>query len=147
MGLLGLTFKAGTDDLRESPALRLAEVLVEGGARVVAFDPVATQTGVDQLARAGIAVEAAGSAEAAAVDADAIVVGTEWPEFGRLDWAAMAPTMRGRVIADARRIVDRNAANDAGLTVVALGVEHAPTSRDAAEPLRVALPVGSPAAV
>ena len=68
----------------------------------------------------------ADSAEAAALGADAIVVGTEWPEFGRLDWAAIAPTMRGRVIADARRIVDRVAANDAGLTVVTLGVEHAP---------------------
>ena len=87
------------------------------------------------------------SAEAVAAGADAIVVGTEWAEFGRLDWAAIAPTMRGRVIADARRIVDRNAANDAGLTVITLGVEHAPTSRDADERLRVALPVGSAAAV
>jgi len=147
VGLLGLTFKAGTDDLRESPALRLAEVLAGRGAQVVAFDPVATQAGVDQLARIGIAVEAASTAADAARDADAIVVGTEWPEFATLDWAAIAPTMRGRVIADARRIVDRSAANEAGLTVVTLGIEHAPRRPSSDDAARVAIPVGTPAGV
>ena len=142
-----MTFKAGTDDLRESPALRLAEVLVGAGAQVTAYDPVATEAGVAQLARGGISVTAADTAAAAALDADAIVVGTEWPEFGRLDWAAIAPTMRGRVIADARRIVDRIAANDAGLTVVTLGVEHAPGATVPKEQSLVAVPMGTPAAV
>ncbi len=114
VALLGMTFKAGTDDLRESPALRLAEVLVRAGAHVTAYDPVATEAGVAQLARGGISVTAAGSPAAAALGADAIVVGTEWSEFGRLDWAAIAPTMRGRVIADARRIVDRIAGQRGG---------------------------------
>ena len=117
------------------------------GAQVVAYDPVATRTGVAQLERDGVTVQGADSAAAVAVEADAIVVGTEWPEFGRLDWAAIARTMRGRVIADARRIVDRTAANAAGFTVVTLGVEHAPLTRVADEPSRVALPVGSAAAV
>ncbi len=147
VGLLGLTFKAGTDDLRESPALRLAEVLAGRGAQVVAFDPVATQAGVDQLARIGIAVEAASTAADAARDADSIVVGTEWPEFATLDWAAIAPTMRGRVIADARRIVDRSAANEAGLTVATLGIEHAPRRPSSDDAARVAIPVGTPAGV
>jgi len=147
VGLLGMTFKAGTDDLRESPALRLAEVLVRAGAHVTAFDPVATAAGVAQLERAGITVSAADSAQAAALDADSVVVGTEWPEFSRLDWASIAPTMRGRVIADARRIVDRIAANDAGLTVVTLGVEHAPGAAVPKEPSLVAVPMGTPAAV
>lgn len=146
VGLLGLTFKAGTDDLRESPALRLAEVLVARGAHVVAFDPIATRAGIAQLGRAGVVVDEAATAEAVAADADAIVVGTEWPEFGHLDWAAMASTMRGRVIADARRIVDMEAARAAGLTVISLGVEHAASGVTAAVP-RVAVPVGAPAAV
>ncbi len=55
--------------------------------------------------------------------------------------------MRGRVIADARRIVDRIAANDAGLTVVTLGVEHAPAAPVPKEPSLVAVPMGTPAAV
>jgi UDPglucose 6-dehydrogenase len=59
-------------------------------------------------------------------DADAVVVATEWPEFALLDWEAIAPTMRGRVVADARRIVDVRAASAAGLEVISLGVAAAP---------------------
>jgi hypothetical protein len=51
------------------------------------------------------------------------VVATEWPEFGQLDWASIAPTMAGRVVIDGRRMVDVAAAGMAGLRVVALGVE------------------------
>jgi UDPglucose 6-dehydrogenase len=144
VAVLGLTFKANTDDLRESPALRLAERLVARGARVVAFDPVATDRGVAQLAAVGVATEAALSAEAAIAGADAVVVGTEWPEFRQLDWAALAPTMRGRVVADGRRVVDIDAATAAGLTVVTLGVPHAPIV-DAAPP--VAVPIATAASV
>lgn len=126
VAVLGLTFKANTDDLRESPAVRLVERLVARGAQVVGFDPVATQRAVAQLAGSGIHLEGAASAEAAIAGADAVVVGTEWPEFRQIEWAALAHTMRGRVIADGRRVVDIDAATAAGLTVVTLGVEHAP---------------------
>jgi UDPglucose 6-dehydrogenase len=136
VAVLGLTFKANTDDLRESPALRLAERLVARGATVVAFDPVATERGVAQLAAAGVAVEAAATAEAAIAGADAIVVGTEWPEFRQLDWAALAPTMRGTIIADGRKVVDVPAATAAALTVVTLGVSHEPAAAKA-EPMAV----------
>jgi UDPglucose 6-dehydrogenase len=139
VAVLGLTFKANTDDLRESPALRLAERLVARGAKVVAFDPVATDRGVAQLAAAGVSVEGAATAEAAIAEADAIVVGTEWPEFRTIDWSTLAPTMRGRIIADGRRVVDVPAATEAGLTVVTLGVTHEPAAAKA-EPvaLRIA---------
>jgi UDPglucose 6-dehydrogenase len=145
VALLGLTFKAGTDDLRESPALRLAERLVARGARVVGFDPVATERGVAQLQRDGVTLEAAASAEAAIDGADAVVVGTEWPEFRQLDWTTLAATMRGRVIADGRRVVDVERATAAGITVVTLGVAHAPEPLKAQEP--VAVPVAAGAAV
>jgi UDPglucose 6-dehydrogenase len=128
VAVLGLTFKANTDDLRESPALRLAERLVARGADVVAFDPVATDRGVAQLAATGVTAAGAATAEAAIVDADAVVVGTEWPEFRQLDWAALAPRMRGRFIADGRKVVDVTAATAAGLTVVTLGVPHEPAA-------------------
>ncbi len=125
VALLGLTFKAGTDDLRESPAIRLGGALLARGATVVAYDPVSLDGGMALLAgKAGeVPLEAASSAEAACAGADAIVVATEWPEFGSLEWSVIAPTMSGRVIIDGRRIVDVAAASAAGLRVVALGVE------------------------
>jgi UDPglucose 6-dehydrogenase len=125
VALLGLTFKAGTDDLRESPAIRLGGALLERGASVTAFDPVALATGVALLTGGGpdVPVEAAPTAVAACAGADAVVVATEWPEFRSLDWAAIAATMSGRVIIDGRRVVDTEAAGAAGLRVVALGVE------------------------
>lgn len=140
VAVLGLTFKANTDDLRESPALRLAERLVARGAQVVTFDPVATERGVAQLAAAGVTVDGAPSAESAISGADAVVVGTEWPEFRQLDWVGLAPTMRGALIADGRRVVDIEAATAAGLTVVTLGVTHAPV---AAETAPIAVPIAT----
>ncbi len=125
VALLGLTFKAGTDDLRESPAIRLGRALLSRGAAVTAFDPMALDGGVAQLAeRSGHgSIRAAGSAAMACDGADAVVVATEWPEFGLLDWSAIAPTMAGRVVIDGRGVVDVAAAGDAGLRVVAMGVE------------------------
>ena len=137
VALLGLTFKAGTDDLRESPSLRIGELLIQRGATVAAYDPMALAAGVAQLrdlalgrSAAGVSgsVDAAPSAEDAMRDADAVVVGTEWPEFALLDWDAIAPTMRGRVIADARRIVDAEAADAADFEVLSLGVPVAPAA-------------------
>ena len=68
-------------------------------------------------------IELAASAVAACKGADAVVVATEWPEFGRLAWSEIAPSMNGSVIVDGRRVVDTEAASAAGLRVVALGVE------------------------
>ena len=126
VALLGLTFKAGTDDLRESPALRIAERLVARGATVVVFDPVATVEGAAQLAAAGTAVQTSPSAESACDQADAVIVATEWPEFRHLDWTSIGRSMRGRWVADARHVLDVDAATTAGLGVVVLGVAVQP---------------------
>jgi len=125
VALLGLTFKAGTDDLRESPAIRLGQALLARGATVVAFDPVSLETGTAMLGALapGAAVESAPSASAACEGADAVVVATEWPEFAELPWSQIAPAMTGDVIVDGRRVVDPEVASAAGLRVVALGVE------------------------
>ena len=125
VALLGLTFKAGTDDLRESPAIRLGGALLERGASVAAYDPVALESGVALLTKGGpdVPVKASPSVADACAGADAVVVATEWPQFGTLDWAAIGPTMAGDVVIDGRRIVDAAAAAAAGLRVVALGVE------------------------
>jgi UDPglucose 6-dehydrogenase len=125
VALLGLTFKAGTDDLRESPAVRLGRVLLSRGAIVAPFDPVSLERGIALISQGSpdAPIEAAESAAAACVAADAVVVATEWPEFAELEWAAIAPTMAGNLVIDGRRIVDDAVAGAAGLRVVALGVE------------------------
>mgnify|MGYP001819307701 CR=1 FL=1 len=127
VALLGLTFKAGTDDLRESPAVRLGRALLSRGAVLVPFDPVSLERGSALISGGSpdAPIEVAESAAAACAAADAVVVATEWPEFADIDWAAVAPTMAGDVVIDGRRIVDAEAASAAGLRVVALGVELA----------------------
>lgn len=125
VALLGLTFKAGTDDLRESPAIRLGRALLSRGAVVTAYDPMALENGLAQLkeSAANGSIRPATSAVLACAGADAVVIATEWPEFGLLDWASIAPTMAGRVVIDGRQMVDVAAAGAAGLRVVSLGVE------------------------
>ncbi len=78
--LWGVAFKAGTDDVRESPALRIARLLIEDGAEVVGYDPEATTT---EFAMADDPI-------AAAEGADVLLVATEWPEFGTLDMNRVA---------------------------------------------------------
>ena len=139
VALLGLTFKAGTDDLRESPAIRLGRGLLARGASLAAFDPVALERGIALLRAAAVheadaadgadadpaavALKPAPSVADATRGAHAVVVATEWPEFGTLDWASIAPAMAGDLVVDGRRIVDAAAASAAGLRVIALGVE------------------------
>jgi UDPglucose 6-dehydrogenase len=115
--VLGLAFKANTDDVRFSPALALARLFREKGARVVGYDPRADVT----ARRADPQLETAPSPVAAASHADAVVVATEWAEFRSLDWAAMAAAMRGTLVYDARNVVDRAAVQGAGLRLEVLG--------------------------
>ena len=121
VALLGLTFKADTDDLRESPALRLARRLA-GPRRIRGVLRSAGHgAGRGRAAGRGLEVSAADSAEAACAGADAVVVATEWPQFRLLEWREIAPQMRGTLVADARHVVDVDEAARAGLTVIALG--------------------------
>jgi UDPglucose 6-dehydrogenase len=117
IGLFGLSFKANTDDVRESPALALAANLRAAGAEVLAHDPRAE-------ARATLAdpsLRVAPTPFEAATGADAVVVATEWADYADLDWAAVAGVMRGKLVYDTRSVVDVAAARAAGLQVVRLG--------------------------
>jgi UDPglucose 6-dehydrogenase len=113
VGLLGLAFKAGTDDTRNSPAVALALRLVAAGARVQAFDPAA------RVELEGVQV--APDPVSAALGADVLVVATEWPEFASIDPWLLAAAMRGRVVVDARNLLDREAVIAAGLEYRGLG--------------------------
>ncbi|MCU1690393.1 MAG: UDP-glucose 6-dehydrogenase, partial [Jatrophihabitantaceae bacterium] len=114
---LGAAFKAGSDDVRESPALAVIARLAAEGARVRVYDPEA-------MARAAIDVPAAeyvASAQAAMLGAELTMVLTEWPEFARIDPTQAAGWVRLPVMIDARHIVDRGAWHSAGWTVRAPG--------------------------
>jgi UDPglucose 6-dehydrogenase len=113
IGLLGLAFKGGTADTRSSPAVALARRLAAAGARVQAYDPAA------RVDLAG--VEQVPDALAAAAGADVVLVATEWPEFAALDPAELGAVMRGRVVVDARNLLDRDAVVEAGLDYRGLG--------------------------
>jgi UDPglucose 6-dehydrogenase len=109
--LWGVAFKAGTDDVRESPALRIARLLVEDGAEVVGYDPEATTS---EFAMAVGPIEAAEGA-------DVLLVATEWPEFGTIDMTRVAAVMKGHRVVDARNLLDSAAVRAAGLDYWGLG--------------------------
>ena len=117
IGVLGLTFKPNTDDMRDAPSIPLIEGLVEGGAEVVAFDPV----GREQAEKVLPAIAYAESAEAVADGADALVIVTEWDEFRALDLDELAGRMRGKVLVDLRNIYDRADAEEAGFAYRGVG--------------------------
>jgi UDPglucose 6-dehydrogenase len=119
VALWGLTFKAGTDDLRDSPALEVARRLAAEGAQLRGYDPAVT---ANLPSRGGYpAVETAPDPYSAADGAAVIVVLTEWPEFTGIDLARVAGLLAGRVIVDARNLLDPAAVTAAGLTLVRNG--------------------------
>jgi UDPglucose 6-dehydrogenase len=124
IAVLGLAFKANTDDVRHSPALTVARGLRARGAKVVGYDPVANDT----ARAADPELETAASAAEAIDGSDAVVVATEWPEFASLDWAALAATMRGDLVYDTRRTVAPDAVTAAGLRYVGLGRAGVPAT-------------------
>ena len=117
IGVLGLTFKPNTDDMRDAPSIPLIAGLVERGASVVAYDPVGREQAEPLLP----AIDYAATAEAVADEADALVVITEWDEFRGLDLAALASRMRGKHLIDLRNIYDRVEAERAGLIYLGIG--------------------------
>ncbi|MFD7652461.1 UDP-glucose dehydrogenase family protein [Actinosynnema sp. NPDC059797] len=118
IGVLGLAFKAGTNDLRDSPALAVAELLALEGAVLVAHDPE-----VDRPLPGMTVVD---DPYAAVRDADAVVLLTEWPAFRTLDWALVASLMAGSTVLDTRNHLDPDALRRAGLVLRGLGREPGP---------------------
>jgi UDPglucose 6-dehydrogenase len=116
IGLLGLTFKAGTDDLRDSPALAIAELLVAEGAEVTGYDPC-----VRSPDRRTGRVRVVDSPYLAAKDASVLVLSTEWPEFAELDWARLADEVRDRVVLDTRGLLSHAGVRPGGFRVHDIG--------------------------
>lgn len=119
VALLGLTFKPDTDDLRDAPALEIAERLIADGAEVVAYDPMEGARDRSAQLVPGLAVVA--TVDEALREADAAALVTEWPEFSALDWERVADLMAGRVIVDGRNALPESAIRAAGFRYTAFG--------------------------
>ena len=118
IGLLGLTFKPDTDDLRDAPALNLIEQLNRLGAKVKAYDPIISQTGM-RHGLSGVFVET--DPERLADGCDALVVITDWEQFRKLDYVKMAKLMNNAVMIDGRNFLDRETVESAGFRFLGIG--------------------------
>lgn len=118
VGLLGLTFKPDTDDMRDAPALKLIENLNRLGTKVKAYDPIVSQSGMrDGLS--GVLVET--DAERLADGCDALVLVTDWQQFQSLDYRKMATLMNNPVMIDGRNFLDPKELQLAGFQYVGIG--------------------------
>jgi UDPglucose 6-dehydrogenase len=118
VGLLGLTFKPDTDDMRDAPALDLIESLNRLGTKVKAYDPLVAQSGM-RHGLSNVMVET--DAERLADGCDALVLVTDWKEFRSLDYSKMAQLMNHPVMIDGRNFLDQEALEAAGFRYVGIG--------------------------
>ena len=119
IGLLGLTFKPDTDDLRDAPALDIIHVLTELGAKVKAYDPIVSARSSTHSYLAN--VNLVGSPELLATDSDAIVLMTEWLEFQELNYHHLAQLMRSPIIVDCRNFLPSVEIARAGFQYIGIG--------------------------
>lgn len=118
VGLLGLTFKPDTDDMRDAPALDLIEQLHRLGTKVKAYDPLVSQSGM-RHGLSNVIVET--DAERLADGCDALVLVTDWAQFRTLDYAKMATLMTHPVMIDGRNFLDQQALESIGFRYVGIG--------------------------
>ena len=119
IALLGLAFKPETDDLRDAPSLQIAERLIQMGARVKAYDPIAIEACRENYP--ALRIQYCASAEDAAQDADALVLVTEWQQFAHLDLGGLAKCMTRAILVDGRNLFDPEAARQAGFDYCGIG--------------------------
>jgi UDPglucose 6-dehydrogenase len=115
----GLTFKAATDDLRDSPAVEVLRRIHSRGGRIQAFDPTSPEPDNGHLA--GLELTLAGDPYAACAGADVLVILTEWPEFRTFDLAKVATVMQHARVVDTRNMLDPDDAKAAGFTYLGRG--------------------------
>ncbi|WP_416223103.1 UDP-glucose dehydrogenase family protein [Tianweitania sp.] len=133
IAVLGLAFKANTDDIRESPSLAIIPWLQKAGCRIRAHDPKAMMEAAKQLDDISFCEDAYDAAK----DADGVIVLTEWDEYRRLDLARLAGTMRGSVLADYRNLWLPSDMTDLDLTYLSIGrptIHHASGTATVAKP-------------
>ena len=128
LGVLGLAFKGETDDIRDSPAIELIKMFLGEGCSIVAYDPAAISRTKDVLPE-GPTMQYVDDSYAAAADSDALLILTDWAEFGKLDLARLNSSMRYPIVIDGRNMYDPTVMSKAGFTYLSVG-------RPAAHPTR-----------
>jgi UDPglucose 6-dehydrogenase len=120
LAVLGLAFKGDTDDIRESPAIDVIEMLLAEGCSIVAYDPAAMTRAMADLP-VTTQMRYADSIDEAAQDADALLILTEWPEFGNLDLNKLLMTLRYPIVIDGRNLYDPHMMAQHGFTYLSVG--------------------------
>ena len=117
IAVLGLAFKANTDDMREAASLTIVPALQAAGAEIVAYDPIAAEAAKPMLPGIAMAADVAG----AVAGADLAVILTEWPEFRHLSWGTLGATMRRARVVDLRNVYTEAQIEGFGIDYVSLG--------------------------
>jgi UDPglucose 6-dehydrogenase len=120
LGILGLTFKPNTSDIRESPAIRIITSLIEKGASITAFDPVGMEASKQVLT----GIDYVQNMYDVARDADALIIITEWNEFRNLDWKKMKTLLRSPTVIDLRNIYEPHKMKTIGFDYHSVGRGH-----------------------
>jgi UDPglucose 6-dehydrogenase len=129
LAVLGLAFKGETDDIRESPAIDLVEMLLAEGSSVVAYDPAAMKRAAEEIP-ASAQMRYADSVEDAAKDADALLILTDWAEFATLDLNVLRATLRYPIVIDGRNLYDPQKMVAHGFTYLSIGRPTVTPSRE-----------------
>ncbi|MBF8962546.1 UDP-glucose 6-dehydrogenase, partial [Pontibacter sp. FD36] len=126
----GLSFKPKTDDMREAPSLVIIEKLLERGARVKAYDPVAMKEARHTL---GDSIEYGKDEYETLIDADALLLVTEWPEFRSPNFAVVSKLMKEKVVFDGRNIYDCKEMEEKGFTYFGIGIKQVQVTQQTKE--------------
>jgi UDPglucose 6-dehydrogenase len=118
LGVLGLAFKGGTDDIRESPALLVVQELLREGCRICAYDPAAMDRAKEVLTKG---VDFATDAYEAAKGADALLILTEWEEFASLDLERLRKLLKYPIMLDGRNLYDPAVMAENGFSYYSVG--------------------------
>jgi UDPglucose 6-dehydrogenase len=137
IAVLGLAFKPGTDDVRQAPSIDVIRQLVDFGARVNAYDPIAGPNGEQLVPQITLCTDPYECVRGA----DAVLVVTEWPEFAALDWRRIADLVRRRLVVDGRNLLDEGLLASLGFTYLRVGRRPPKNARRR----RAIAPLASPA--
>ncbi len=137
LGVLGLSFKGDTDDIRESPALDLLRMLLDAGCSITAHDPAAIER-AQALFPAGPHLRYVNDPYAAAENADALLILTDWPQFATLDLDRLYALLRFAILVDGRNLYDPRVMRKRGFTYLSVGRSAVYPSQETASGRRTA---------